>query len=335
MGETAAGDNGGGNDCSRRRQRQKLASREHQEGAWPAAERIGHLISQLQHRTEITAEKDDMTERHMTPHCHRRPENHPAMSRKRMEYRQPRKLTAYFTQLLGLQIQDGACGLHRDDGSYTDLPDADPPETSLPRDETAANPSSMASSTQNSPVKSQMRLDSDPRNPEVSSLMTDIPTSIPQPSPIAAFPTSNQPVLDTTVKEMLISLQISLHVTISSMFMKLSSEMHSLGNKVSQIDNQVGAITGTVNKLVDAHEHTRNEHQWMRVKMADLKERLRRNNVKICGIPESILPPDLNSYTRRLISTILPELSPMETIIGFTVYLNLLTSLRKSPVMYY
>lgn len=45
-----------------------------------------------------------------------------------MEYRQPKKLMAFFTQPLRLRIQDGARGPAHDAGrSYTDLPDADLP----------------------------------------------------------------------------------------------------------------------------------------------------------------------------------------------------------------
>lgn len=49
--------------------------------------------------------------------------------------------------------------------------------------------------------------------------------------------------------------------------------------------------------------------------MADLEDRSHRNNVKIRGILKNILPPDLNGYAGKIISTLLPELSPMETII--------------------
>lgn len=75
------------------------------------------------------------------------------------------------------------------------------------------------------------------------------------------------------------------------------------------------AMTETVNDLVDTHDHTRKEHHWVRAKMADREDRSRHNNVKIRGIPETILPADLNSYARKLISTLLPDLPPVETII--------------------
>lgn len=87
------------------------------------------------------------------------------------------------------------------------------------------------------------------------------------PSPIAAFPTSNQPVLETTMKEMLISLQSSLHNDISSMFTKFSTEMQSMGKRIYHIEKQIGEVAETVNYLIDAHDSTRDEQQCLCVTM--------------------------------------------------------------------
>lgn len=62
------------------------------------------------------------------------------------------------------------------------------------------------------------------------------------------------------MKEMLISLQSSLHIDSASMFNKFSSQMHYMGQKVHHIESQIGNFTETVNYLVDAHDHTQKEH---------------------------------------------------------------------------
>lgn len=103
-----------------------------------------------------------------------------------------------------------------------------------------------------------LRLDSDPTAHEVSPVSDLIPA---HPSHIAAFPTKIQPVLDTTMKEMLISLQNSLHNDITSMFTKFSSQMHYMGQKVYHIESQIGDMTETANGLVDAHDHIQEQHQ--------------------------------------------------------------------------
>lgn len=177
-------------------------------------------------------------------------------TRKRKEFRQPKKLTDFFIML---KIQDGGSGSpHKPATAYTGLPDADGLEISAQNDSLGASPSSLPSSASNSPAESRMRLDSASTSPEVSPASDH--NSI-HPSPIAVFPTSNQPVLDTTMKDMLISLQSSLRNDISTMFNKFSSQMHYMGQRVCNIETQVGEMTETVNDLVDAHDHTHEEQQ--------------------------------------------------------------------------
>lgn len=242
-------------------------------------------------------------------------------SRKRKEYRQPKKLTDFYSVTQAERIQDGARGASQPSetqlsaDSYTDLPDENDPSI-LPQEySSSSQPPSGSSSTSNSPAKSRMRLDNAAQAQEVRPALDQLLAQTPLSSPIAAFPTSNQPVIDTMLKEMLISLHSSLHNVISSMFTAFKSEMVHTGNKIGQIEKQMAVMTETVNDLVDAHDHTRDEHHWVRAKMADLEDRSRRNNVKIRGIPENILPADLNTYARTLISTLLPDLPPIETIV--------------------
>lgn len=158
----------------------------------------------------------------------------------------------------------------REELVYTDLPDADE-STILPQENTSASTTPYGpSSTSNSPAKSRIRLAPEVR-PELDDLLTQTPAS----SPIAAFPTTNH--IDTMLKDMLISLHSSLHNDISSMFSAFKSEMVYMGNKVGHMEQQMSAMTETVNDLVDPHNHTC-EEQWVQAKMAD---RSRHNNVKI------------------------------------------------------
>lgn len=60
------------------------------------------------------------------------------------------------------------------------------------------------------------------------------------------------------------------------------------------------------NELVDAHFDVEDEIKSMRLKMADIEDRARRNNIKFRGIPESI---------QKLITTVIPSLGPTDIII--------------------
>lgn len=69
---------------------------------------------------------------------------------------------------------------------------------------------------------------------------------------IAAYPTTNQPVLDTTLRDMLLTLQTSIHFNISKMMHHITSEMTCMGERVTIIENKMGEVTSSFNTLVDA-----------------------------------------------------------------------------------
>lgn len=73
--------------------------------------------------------------------------------------------------------------------------------------------------------------------------------------------------------------------------------------------------TRTVNDLIDACKEQSEETNWIKAKIADLKDRSRRNNVKIRGVPESIPPTDLQKFAGEMIARLLPEVSKIDRII--------------------
>lgn len=72
-------------------------------------------------------------------------------------------------------------------------------------------------------------------------------------SSIAAFPTSGQPVLDSTMKDMLLSLQSSLMTNLSSLINKFTTDMRHTGDRVQYMEHRMEECTDTVNDLVDAY----------------------------------------------------------------------------------
>lgn len=70
--------------------------------------------------------------------------------------------------------------------------------------------------------------------------------------------------------------------------------------------------TTTVNYPVDTYDEVKDEQSWIKTKLADLEDRSRRTNVKLRGIPESVLPADLQKYASDLMHAILPIAIPLE-----------------------
>lgn len=116
--------------------------------------------------------------------------------------------------------------------------------------------------------------------------------------------------MDTTLKKMLISFQTSLMTDLSSLFHKITSDIHSLDDRVTNAERRLYACTSTVNDTTEAYDAVKEEQAWMRAKLADLEDRSRRNNVKLRGIPS-----DLPRYAKELMHIVIPEASPRDVII--------------------
>lgn len=88
---------------------------------------------------------------------------------------------------------------------------------------------------------------------------------------IAAYLTLNQPVLDTTLKDMRLTLQNSIHSEITKMMHNFTSEVSYLGERVTTIEAKMGEVTSPFNSLVDAQGEEAVDIEWMKTKIADFK----------------------------------------------------------------
>lgn len=72
----------------------------------------------------------------------------------------------------------------------------------------------------------------------------------------------------------------------------------------------------TINDLVDVYEESREEHLWIKAKLADLEDRSRRNNVKLCSILEMVQMCDPHIYARDMMSALVTVVSAIELTIN-------------------
>lgn len=66
------------------------------------------------------------------------------------------------------------------------------------------------------------------------------------------------------------------------------------------------------NKLVDAHNEDEDVLTAIKLKLADLEDRSRRNNVNFRGVAETIPPADLRYHIQQIIASLLPEVTKRE-----------------------
>lgn len=67
----------------------------------------------------------------------------------------------------------------------------------------------------------------------------------------------------------------------------------AIGDRMSHAEDKMGEFANAHNKLIDAFNGTEEDILAIESKLADLEDRSRRNNVKLRGVAESVLPSDL------------------------------------------
>lgn len=91
---------------------------------------------------------------------------------------------------------------------------------------------------------------------------------------------------------MLLSLQIDFHNGLRSSI----STLHNIIDRVEERTIDLGKVvtehTSVYNEMADAYDHHTEEIRFLQVKMADLEDRSRRNNIKFRSILETIKPPE-------------------------------------------
>lgn len=89
---------------------------------------------------------------------------------------------------------------------------------------------------------------------------------------------------------MLMYLRSSLHADMISCMHTFNRELQVMGNRKDHVETKIGEFATTANDLVDAHNTSADELDWIKAKIEDMEDRFRCNNVKIRGIPERVQP---------------------------------------------
>lgn len=97
---------------------------------------------------------------------------------------------------------------------------------------------------------------------------------------LTAIPTTGQPVSDTTIKDIIMPLRGALQYDMKCFINQYKKEIDALGERVEYVENKMCDFTDAHNELVDAHFELEDEIKNLKLKVTDLEDRSRRNNVK-------------------------------------------------------
>lgn len=113
---------------------------------------------------------------------------------------------------------------------------------------------------------------------------------------LAAFATTDNPRSEHSLKAMLLSLQADMQRKFRTSINHLHDRVDYLEENTDYIEQHLWAATTAHNTTVDIQdEHSEAIHQ-LRLKVADLEDCSRGNNIKIKGVPEAKTPAEIVPY---------------------------------------
>ncbi|XP_056377033.1 uncharacterized protein LOC130273762 [Hyla sarda] len=165
---------------------------------------------------------------------------------------------------------------------------------------------SVESSPSKSPVKQKSKLDSD------HGATPDTPEGSNDNDPLLTMSSSSNAASEQYIKESMLMLRRSFQQDIQKLIEPTIQQVSVLTSKVEHIENKMGEFATAQNNLADDHDTTKDEVTALRIKLADMEDRNRRNNLKFRGIPESVPPKELEPFLKDFVKSLLPDCSAQE-----------------------
>ncbi|CAH2282029.1 Hypothetical predicted protein [Pelobates cultripes] len=89
---------------------------------------------------------------------------------------------------------------------------------------------------------------------------------------------------------------------------QLRKEVLDIGNRTAHIKNKLSEYATAHNDIADHVAALEQKVTLIEARMADAEDRSRINNLRLRGVPETVLPGDLQAYVRGLMRPYIPEI---------------------------
>lgn len=104
------------------------------------------------------------------------------------------------------------------------------------------------------------------------------------------------------LKSLLLTLQKDLPRELHISLSKIHHRVDCLKESTDTLEKHVSEMSKAWKQLLHAHDHHSDEIQKIKLKLTDLKDRSKQNNIKFRGIPETVHPNELkNTYNNFLL----------------------------------
>ncbi|CAH2248809.1 Hypothetical predicted protein [Pelobates cultripes] len=107
-------------------------------------------------------------------------------------------------------------------------------------------------------------------------------------SPASDGPAESELIENKSLHTMLQDLKASLRADFSQMATELCRNIHDEGGRTSNLKTKTEELCSAHNEVVDKLQRQEEEQAAMQQKMADMEDRSQRNNIRFCGIADTI-----------------------------------------------
>lgn len=123
------------------------------------------------------------------------------------------------------------------------------------------------------------------------------------------------PSTEQTLQKLFYSFREDFQADFRHMVAEFKTDIQSLVVRTEHIERKMGDFAKSHNHLIDAHSALEEEVLRLSNKVLDLEDRSRRNNIRLRGIPESVLPESLHQFLTDFMALVMPHYSASDLII--------------------
>lgn len=120
---------------------------------------------------------------------------------------------------------------------------------------------------------------------------------------------------ESSMHQILQTFRLQLQNDFKSMISEFKADIQSLVSRTEHVEKKMAEFAKSHNTLIDSHSTMEEEVTRLSAKVLDLEDRSRRNNIRIRGVPESVLPESLRAYLTDLMAAILPTCNSLDLTI--------------------
>ncbi|XP_056425431.1 uncharacterized protein LOC130367075 [Hyla sarda] len=127
----------------------------------------------------------------------------------------------------------------------------------------------------------------------------------------SVLPLGNENTIRSLFQEFRESLQKDFMSSLSS----LTKEVSQLGDRTAHLEDKMEKFTEAHNALVDIQNDTTDDMHALQLKISDLEDRSRRNNIRFRGISEEVSNSELREFLMDYFSILTPSVDARDMII--------------------